>query len=90
MKCEAFALAATVVTPTAFQQDTFVLTGLVSILVSTAALASSNRCVPTHWEWSQLPDLDFVSRFSYEEDTGFPSEYQEQFAKIRHYFLLLF
>ena len=58
MKCEAFALAASGVTLTTFWQDSGILAKLVSILVSTAALASSTHCVSTHWKWSQLPDLN--------------------------------
>jgi hypothetical protein len=34
--------------------------------------------------------IGLCSRFSYEEDTGFPSERQELFAITRHYFSLLF
>jgi hypothetical protein len=35
---------------------------VVSILVSTAALAPSNHCVSTHWKWSKLPDLGCLAR----------------------------
>jgi hypothetical protein len=37
-------------------------------------------------EWSQLPDLGWCHRFRYEENTGFPSERQQQFGLTRHYF----
>jgi hypothetical protein len=86
----AFALAATGVTLTAYWQDSGILAKLVSKMVSTAALSSSNHCVPTLLEWSQLPDLDFYPRFRYEENAGFPSENQEEFCLTRHYFSLLF
>jgi hypothetical protein len=47
MKCGLVALAATGVTLTAYWQDSGILAKLVSELVSTAATASSNHCVPT-------------------------------------------
>jgi len=40
-------------------------------------------------EWRRGSELDFVPRFRYEENTGFPSERQELFALTRHYFSLL-
>ncbi len=90
MKCEVIALADTGGTVPAFWQDSDILTKLVSNLVSTAALSSATHCVPTLWEWSQLPDLTWYHQFRYEENTGFPSEDQEEFGLTRHYFSLLF
>jgi hypothetical protein len=41
-------------------------------------------------EWRRGSELDFVPRFRYEENTGFPSERQELFALTCHYFSVLF
>jgi hypothetical protein len=85
MKCETVALAATVGTLTTFWQDSGILAKLVSILVSTAALASSTHCVSTHWKWSQLPDLDCVRYSATGRILVFPSEHKHYLPLPLHY-----
>jgi hypothetical protein len=40
----------------------------------------------TYVSFRRGSESDFSPDSGYEENTGFPSENQEQFAKIRHYF----
>jgi hypothetical protein len=51
------------------------------------------RCVGVEGFWSavrRLTESDCEGRFRYEENSVFPSETQEQFAKMRHYFSVPF
>ncbi len=60
-----------------------------TLSLTVASPTLTNNCRTHGQEMESVAGLGLYPRFRYEENMGFPSERQEQFAKIRQYFSLL-